>query len=144
MNFTRKRRERSDLIDLTPMIDVVMQLIIFFMYTNQFAQVVRTQLDLPKEPGEKRDDPEPASIVIDMTANGSLLVEGEPVTRADLLLRVSTEVRAGEASGKPPTVLLRADRSAASKHLNELATELVKLGVRDWRLGTSPSANGGR
>ncbi|MCH8037092.1 MAG: biopolymer transporter ExbD, partial [Proteobacteria bacterium] len=39
---------------MTPMIDVVFQLMIFFMYTAQFAQVTRTAIDLPDEAGEEQ------------------------------------------------------------------------------------------
>ena len=52
MNFQREQ-SRTAAFDLTPMIDVVLQLIIiFFMYTTQFAQVMRSELDLPQETGE--------------------------------------------------------------------------------------------
>jgi biopolymer transport protein ExbD len=49
--WARQRRD-SITVDITPMIDVVFLLIIFFMTTAQYALLTRTELNLPKEKGE--------------------------------------------------------------------------------------------
>ena len=58
MKFARARqRRRSVAVDITPMIDVVFLLIIFFMTTAQFAQLTKAEVDLPQ-----------AKLAIDMLA----------------------------------------------------------------------------
>ncbi len=48
MRFGAARHtERGVAVDLTPMIDVVFLLIIFFMTTAQFARLTRADVELP-------------------------------------------------------------------------------------------------
>lgn len=149
MRFTKRRpRATFDHFDLTPMIDVVMQLIIFFMFSSQFAQVLRSPIDLPEEPGEREQAAaDEGTLMIDVQADGSLIVGGEPITRQKLIEMIGAEI--AEAGGQPGgvRVLVRADRAAPARHINALAADLSRLGVRGWRLGTSrppaPGAAGG-
>lgn len=138
MRFTRPRpRSEAEFFDLTPMIDVVMQLIIFFMFTSQFAQVIRSKVDLPEEPGEAEVAQAEQALVIDIQPDGTLLVGGEPVDRERLVGMISTEAaKAGGAAGLK--VLVRADRGAPARHLNAVADDLAQLGVRGWRIATAP------
>ena len=54
MQFRNSRNTiRTVAIDMTPMIDIVFQLLIFFLVTAQMAQQTRATLDLPKEKGEE-------------------------------------------------------------------------------------------
>lgn len=133
MNLSPQRKRRVGGFDLTPMIDVVFQLIIFFMYTAQFSQVSRTAIDLPEQPGEG-DELAPTAIVVDLSAEGAFLVEQEPVTLNELIALLEAEVhRAGEDSVE---LLVRADQSSPAANLNQLAERLAETGVRSWKLGT--------
>lgn len=133
MNLSPQRKRGVGGFDLTPMIDVVFQLIIFFMYTAQFSQVSRTAIDLPEQPGEG-DDLAPTAIVVDLNAEGAFLVEQEPVTLNELIALLEAEVRrAGEDSVE---LLVRADQSSPAANLNQLAERLAETGVRSWKLGT--------
>jgi biopolymer transport protein ExbD len=139
MRFSQRRpRAAVEFFDLTPMIDVVMQLIIFFMFSSQFAQVLRSQIDLPEEPGEKQaaEDDEGA-LIIDVQADGSLLVAGESVDHKRLLEMISAELAEAGAQPSGIRVLVRADRTAPARYINVIAEDLARLGVRGWRLGTS-------
>jgi biopolymer transport protein ExbD len=123
--------------DLTPMIDVILLLIIFFMLSAQFSRSEQKAIDLPWEQGDQAaEEPTPSEIIIDMTRNGSLSVRGRDFFVQDLasVLGVHTE---SDVAAKP-MVIVRADRSARAEHLNRLATELVRLGLDAWKLGTSP------
>lgn len=137
MNFTRGRpTRRGARFDMTPMIDVVLQLIIFFMYTAQFSMVTRTLIDLPREPGEKTADAEPRGIVVDVRRDGTLLVEREEVAFDHFLRMVEAEA-ARRGSGDAVELLVRADHDAAMAQINRIAQALTRLGVRNWRLATS-------
>ena len=48
----RQIRERQLPVDMTPMIDIVFQLLIFFLVTAQLSQHSRADLELPQEAGE--------------------------------------------------------------------------------------------
>ena len=133
MNLSPQRKRRVGGFDLTPMIDVVFQLIIFFMYTAQFSQISRTAIDLPEQPGV-RDTLAAAAIVVDLNAEGVFLVEQAPVTLDELMDRLRAEVR--RAGPENVELLVRADQSSPAAHINQLAERLAETGIRSWKLGT--------
>lgn len=132
--------------DLTPMIDVVLLLIIFFMLSSHFAKTQLTQMDLPVEPGEPpRSEPAARSeLVIDLDRSGGAAILGEPMSNDRLEEVVGAEVRRiGPASGNLD-LLIRADRLCAAEHLNRVAVMLMKMNVRSWKLATAgPEVAGG-
>lgn len=142
MKFTPERKKRRGLWDMTPMIDVVLQLIIFFMYTAQYSQVNRTPLELPDEPGDESVQVDPAALVVDIMHDGTLMVE-RVETDIDTLMRM-IEVET-DRLGSPEQVdlLVRSHRDASAGHLNVLATRLSAMGVTYWKLGTAEQTPGG-
>lgn len=143
MNFSKRRARSGTSFDMTPMIDVVMQLLIFFMFTNQLAALVRSPVDLPREQGEEEKAMQKPSMVIDVRSDGMLLVDSHEVTRDELTQLIKAEVaRTGDAGAVD--VLVRADQTGPARYLNDVARELVRHGVRRWRLGTQePDARPG-
>jgi len=141
MLHARRRANRFRAFDLTPMIDVVFQLIIFFMFTSQFGQVSRTNVDLPREPGEEQQDTRP-SLVVDITQEGAYMVDARPLAFDRLIAVVEREI-ARHDSPASVTLLIRPDRNATAGALNRLADELARLGVRRWSIGTRTAPGGG-
>jgi biopolymer transport protein ExbD len=136
MIFSTRSKRRQSAFDMTPMIDVVLQLIIFFLYTAHFSSLTRAPVDLPKEKGEEKVEVGAGAIVIDIKGDGQLMMEREPVTLEDIEAMVRVEIeRAGGASGVE--VLVRSDRNVSASAINEVARRLGQLGVRNWRLGTA-------
>ena len=81
---TARERSRTLHIEITPMIDVVFLLIIFFMTTAQFARMTRAELALPIEPGEQERAPEEAGLVINLTQAGEIIVSDQTLDLAQL------------------------------------------------------------
>lgn len=126
--------------DLTPMIDVVLQLIIFFMFTSQFSQLIRSPIDLPKEKGDPASPAASEEVVIDVGPTGAVLVEGEPVSFDRALQLLAAEVREKGERPELVQVLVRADRNAPAGSVNRIAEALARLDIRAWRLGTAGEA----
>ena len=122
-------------VDLTPMIDVVFQLIIFFMFTSQFGELRRTDIDLPKEQGEEETEKLQASMIIDLTIDGQYLFESKPMSLIEIERIAATGV-ASQPDGEPFDVLVRPDRNAPAAHLDRLLMRLSGVGVRRWKLAT--------
>ena len=74
MRFTSRSNSRELLVELTPMIDVVFLLIIFFMVTAEFARNVRAEVELPRLPGEQSQQTEEAGVVINIDADGRIIL----------------------------------------------------------------------
>ena len=143
MNFARSRARKVGGFNMTPMIDVVFQLIIFFLYTSQFSSLVRTPLDLPEERGDPLSSERPATVVLDITPDGTLLIEREAVDLAGLTSLLRAEIDEAGGDAERVTVLVRADRSLDAAHANRVASALASLGVRGWRLATEAPGGGG-
>lgn len=141
MNFLPSRRRRLLAFDLTPMIDVTLQLIIFFLLTSQFTQASRTEVDLPVQPGEAQARPPDAPIFIDITADGVYHVDGRPVGLERLAQVVARRLRAATPD-RPPEFIVRADRAARAAVVNDLAARLTQMGVRGWKLATDATPGG--
>lgn len=62
----RPRRRRSTGVDITPLIDVVFLLLIFFMVSTSFERETQILVDLPEATGETQEErPEELDITID-------------------------------------------------------------------------------
>ena len=124
-------------IEITPMIDVVFLLIIFFMTTAQFAQMTRAEVDLPLERGEEEQEAEEAGLVINITADGTLIVASETVTMDGLERFVRDEIdRRPDRSPSGVKLLIRADRRTDTAVLNDVITRMQKLKVGAARMAT--------
>ena len=122
-------------VNMTPMIDVVLLVIIFFLYTARFAEVSRTSVNLPDEPGTADVASDPDAILVDVRADGVLLIGGRERSRQRVIEIVQEQV---DRLGGPEhvRVLLRADQGAAAGPVNALARELTRMGVRQWSHAT--------
>ncbi len=123
-------------LDMTPMIDVVFQLIIFFMFTSHFGEMRRTEIDLPREPGDAREVQSQPALIIDIDAQGGYFVESRATSLAEIERLARAGVAESKAGGAKFDVLVRPDQSAIAAHLDRLLLKLSAIGVVDWKMGT--------
>jgi biopolymer transport protein ExbD len=77
LNFRAHRREEVN-VNLTPLIDVVFLLLIFFMVSTTFTKASQLVIDLPEATGEASESPaDQIEILIDEA--GSYRVNGRPL-----------------------------------------------------------------
>lgn len=136
MNFSRAASRRTFSVELTPMIDVVFLLIIFFMTTAKFLSEARAELDLPQQPGEQLDTPQEAGIVINLTSAGRLVISDREIDFDALDRTIEDEILRRNRQNESVKVTIRADRNADSQYLNELITRLRELEVAAARIAT--------
>jgi biopolymer transport protein ExbD len=133
----RVQGERVRAIEITPMIDVVFLLIIFFMTTARFALETRADLDLPREKGEQQETAEEAGIIINIDADGAIIIDQQRITLDGLERIVMAEVnRLPGRNAERLKLLIRADRGANTRRLNEVVARLRSAGVGAARLAT--------
>lgn len=134
----RAPQTRSHLpnIDLTAMVDVVFLLIVFFLTTSSLVEQSRTAVELARQEGEELPAPPTPPLLINITAGGSFVVEGEEFTLDSLLVRVAQEETQSKIRNQTLEVTIRADRRAAMQPVNQLATALAERGIKSWRLAT--------
>lgn len=98
MKFQRQRREEIN-INLTPLIDVVFLLLIFFMITTTFTRESHLSISLPEASSAESPVEEPKSIEVVIGADGQYsindapLVNNEPLTLRRGILKVAGDAR---------------------------------------------------
>jgi biopolymer transport protein ExbD len=133
MKLQRAQHRRQMDINMTPMIDVVFQLLIFFMTCTQVSEANREPLELPKQSGSR--DQTQGDVTINIRADGSIHLSGEPASVAEIITVCGEEVqRTHGGDWEQLTVVIRTDRRSACRPVNELITAFTKLGVRKVRL----------
>lgn len=109
MKFKRRVREELS-INITPLIDVVFLLLIFFMVTTTFSRETRLLVNLPEADAELIES-QPTQIEITVAREGSYAINGRALVnnRIETLMR-GLELESGGDSGLP--ILLIADAEA--------------------------------
>lgn len=106
MAFLRKRRDDPK-VDLTPMVDVVFLLLIFFMISTTFVESPGIDIDLP-ESGSRMEEAPPEELKVYLSSRGDIFLEDQPISMEKLRERLS---EIGKNAPKT-TFLLLADREA--------------------------------
>ena len=127
------------MLDMTPMIDIVFLLLIFFLWTMQLVQDSRMELDLPQEQGEQAELTEQAGLILNLLSDGTI-IEGDEVVSLERLKVLALAAVDGNAS-QPASLrpLIRADRNAPTERLNQIMNVLRQSGLSGIRLATSPT-----
>ena len=128
--MARKSQENPQL-DMTPMIDVVFELIIFFVVTLTQANAKDETVRL--EDGKHGieltpDELPPTHLIVDVARNGRISMCDVTITPAELGRRVKERMR---KYGEFP-VLIRADYRAKHKSVAEVMNACTQNGV--WKL----------
>ena len=76
MNFRQLRRPEVS-INLTPLIDVVFLLLIFFMVSTSFSELTQLVVDLPEAEGAPASTDTTLLLVVDV--EGNMTLDGAPV-----------------------------------------------------------------
>lgn len=125
------------------MIDVVFNLIFFFLLASQFAQANRSELELPRQPGERDDPDEKTELVINIDEAGEILIQGNATTLDKLETIVQqTVIRLGGDPALIP-VTIRIDKRTPSRDLDRATRLLRKHKIGHVRLAVEKPRGGG-
>lgn len=116
-------RRRPAGIRLTPLIDVVFILLVFFMLASSFMDWRAFELALP--PADAAPDPASDPIIVGVTAEGDIELDGEPVAEAQLAARV----RERRAADPDRVVLVRAAADAPVRATVRVLDQLQVGGI---------------
>ncbi len=133
----RAHAERMLAVEITPMIDVVFLLIIFFMAAARFARETRADMDLPQERGEQQEVAEEAGLIVNIQADGRILV-GRDFHDLESLEGVvlAAVARLPGRDASRLKLMIRADRGGDSGRLNQVIARLQRIGVGAARVAT--------
>lgn len=97
MKFRRQRAKEVN-VDLTPLIDVVFLLLIFFMVSTTFTRETHLEVNLPEAASANEAKEQPQAIDILIAQDGTYSVNGTPLvnTQMDTLKRALKELSEGD------------------------------------------------
>ena len=110
MNFQRGRHREQLEINLIPMIDVLLVILIFLMVTTTFSQFAELQINLPTAQAEKPEEKQ-KSVNIAVDASGRYVVNGAPFAGQNVET-LALELKRAAGDAKEPTVVINADANA--------------------------------
>lgn len=120
MSKYKKSRESAKL-DLTPLIDVVFLLIIFFMVTTTFNNFGSVQIDLPSSTIQQTDKTKSIEIIIDKNGNYHISEDGK-ITQIQF-----SEIDSYLKTAKEATV--SADKNLKYQVIMDVITKIKENGV---------------
>ena len=110
--------------DMTPLIDCVFLLLIFFMVTTVFLHTKGLDVDLPA-PSEAEEE-QKKDINVILSEEGAIEIGGEAVAAADLGTRLTTAME--EANNE--NIIVQADEECAQKHVVYVVDTAKGVGVK--------------
>lgn len=130
MQFQRRNHSRGEPeVNLIPLIDVVLVIIIFLMLTTTFSNISRLEINLPK--GEENEQPEKAAQDIDIAitpagaviVNSTLVKSGEVADIAQAIGRAVTERH------RNPAIIINADAKASHQSVIDVMQAARQAGL---------------
>ena len=127
--MARHKKERSGSFadegepDLTPLIDCVFLLLIFFMVTTVFLHTKGLEVDLPAKSDPVQEQKKDINVLLD--ENGSMEIKGEAIEKMALGPRLVLAM--DEANNK--NIIIQAQAECAQKHVVYVVDTAKDVGV---------------
>ncbi|HYL90141.1 MAG TPA: biopolymer transporter ExbD [Burkholderiales bacterium] len=110
MNFQRGREKEALEINLVPLIDVMMVILIFLMITTTYNKYTELAINLPSADAEKQPERRNEVAVL-VNAQGQYVVNGRPVVFRSAN-QLADELKRAAGAAKEPVVVISADATA--------------------------------
>lgn len=141
MSFRTRRGRELPGIDLTPMLDVMFNLVLFFVVTTNFQQeqerTPAIDVDLPRSSAQTLIQ-ENTDLNLWVTAEGSVFVDEEPVD----LARLKAALRARAAKNPDATVVIKADEGVSHGRVVQIMDLAKAYGLSKMAIATEISEEG--
>jgi biopolymer transport protein ExbD len=127
VNFQRGRSREEPEINLIPMIDVLLVILIFLMITTTYSKFSGLEINLPTADSQAQPE-QPNEVNVMVTASGDIMVNKVPVAGRDVeAIGVALKRAAGEA--KEPVVIINADAKATHQSVIDVMQAAQQSGL---------------
>ncbi|MCE9606544.1 MAG: biopolymer transporter ExbD [Planctomycetia bacterium] len=134
-----KKSSALNKLNLTPMIDVVFQLLIFFLVAARFEEAEREMdLVLPKADEAMARIAKPKEMTINVDRGGKIFLAGRNLTPEELLA-VLRQAQADNPGRQ--TVIIRGDENCDLKYVVAVMNLCAKVDIRDCRITSAAAGN---
>ncbi|CAN4269027.1 ExbD Biopolymer transport protein [Methylophilaceae bacterium] len=112
MNFQRGKRHEDLEMNLVPLIDVLLVIIIFLVVSATFSRTSELQINLPTAQANVPQE-KPLTIEVGVDASGQYVINGKSLSDVSVA-GIASAMQAAADGGKEPTIIINAD--AKSTH----------------------------
>jgi biopolymer transport protein ExbD len=132
MRMRRGQEPEQDVINMTPLIDMMFILIIFFTVSSTFREEERDiQVNLPRESQSQTLSSSDKALVVNVRKNGAYIVLDRQVTVEELSGMIAAAVQANTGQ----KVLVRADQEALHGYVARAVSTCKRAGVNEANIG---------
>jgi len=129
-----KKSTAMELMSMTPLIDCVFLLLIFFLVAARFEQEERQlNVKLPAASEAKPLTARPKEVFINIDAKGQFLIQGKVVSVERLAEILTTAAR----NNPTQSVVIRADKNVLWNFVAAAMNACNKAGISDYRVATA-------
>jgi len=127
----RRRHSEPPRVDLTPMVDVVFLLLIFFMISTTFVETSGLTINLPKSSAQQIKK-EPHEVRVYLRADGVIFLEQQEIILSDLI----KNLQAYGDKAADTTFLLMADKEVKHGRVVQLMDSAKSAGFSKLAIAT--------
>jgi biopolymer transport protein ExbD len=127
VNFQRGRAREEPEINLIPMIDVLLVILIFLMITTTYSKFSGLEINLPTADTQTQKD-QPNEINVVVTQGGEVLVNKVPVT-GNNVDSIGMALKRAAGDGKEPVVIINADAKATHQSVIDVMQAAQQSGL---------------
>jgi len=139
MNFKITQDEEPQL-NLTPLIDVVFLLLIFFMVSTTFDKQAELSIDLPEADGKPVKVQKTFKIEIAIDGQGHYFVNQRRL-KEDSLKTLKRAIEITKADHKSPQIIISSDKNTPYQSFITAMDAAKQLGLEHINLATKNSSN---
>lgn len=126
MNFGSQRKDEVEL-NITPLIDVVFLLLIFFMVSTTFERESEINITLPKA-SEEYTETKPEAITIAIDKQGRVFIDKQPLLNSQLMT-IREALRDVSQDIEEPSIIISADAEATHQLVVKVMDAARQLGL---------------
>ena len=130
MNFPKRKAVKTD-INLTPLIDIVFLLLIFFMLISNFVKEQSLDIELPQSSKTTQVDDD-KTIIVSIDKSGQLYINGMKTTKSFL----STSLKGQLETSKTKEVYINGDKSTKLQDIIYIMDISKKSGAKSVSIKT--------
>jgi biopolymer transport protein ExbD len=149
----KKSREGTEVtMDMTPMIDVVFLMIIFFMIVSDMSQQDLAELKLPVAEQAVDDETEEGRMIVNILKDGTIEIKrkkyptlDDPAAVTALRVYLASEVAKGEkdpgTTFSSRSLLVRADKETKFKEVQKVMRICGEVGIQIYKVHLAAAQN---
>ena len=138
MNFQRGKKHEDLEMNLVPLIDVLLVIIIFLVVNATFSRMSELEINLPTAEASPVEQ-KPVIVNVGIDATGHYVVEKTAVAGSDVSL-LAAALQKAVAGGKEPTIIINADAKTSHQSVINVMEAARQAGYTHITFATQQSS----